>query len=285
MDTSLFGTLDIPQLSFSTDVARIETKFLNEKLWDSYILERVREAGDSFFDRLVDLVAPHIVGLDMVKRAVALQLLSDRLHVLLVGDPGTGKTDILRSISELAPITSYGLGSGTTGVGLVVTMKGDEIKPGLLPMADGGICILDELNLMKEDSRAGLYNAMEKGFITYDKGGKHEQLPARIRLLASANPTGGKLRGGSANAVRRQLPVDAPLLSRFHLVFAINKPNAEEFERIAKSVVERKKTVVTPGDRDIIKRFCSLARGMNPTVSKMVQEEVVLLASRVRDEE
>ena len=129
VETSLFGTLDIPQLLFSTETGTHRNKILNEKLWDSYILERVREAGDSFRS-LVDLVAPHIVGLDMVKRAVALHY--QTAYTLLVGDPERVRPDILRSISELAPITSYGLGSGTTGVGLVVTMKGDEIKPGLL---------------------------------------------------------------------------------------------------------------------------------------------------------
>ena len=76
-------------------------------------------------ERISGLLAQHIVGMEGAKRAAALLLFAkDPLHLLLIGDPGTGKTDILRSVQRLAPVSSFGLGSGISGVGLSAVAKG-----------------------------------------------------------------------------------------------------------------------------------------------------------------
>src|SRR3989344_442334 len=167
------------------------------------------------FQKISSLVAPDIHGNDHLKEAATIILFSDEsLHLLLLGDPGTGKTDIIRGAAELHPKHSFGLGSGTSGAGLVVSAKGNEIIPGLLPLADGGICAIDELNLMKEESRAGLYNAMEKGFVSYDKGGNHYQFDARARVLATANPKEDKFTGKTVKELKEEIPFDSALLTR-----------------------------------------------------------------------
>ena len=174
------------------------------------------------FETLSKCVASNILGLDEVKKAVVLQLFAkDNLHVLLLGNPGVGKTEIVRSVSEFAPVSSFGLGSGTSGAGLGVAMRGKEILKGLLPMANGGLAAIDELNLMKKMDRANLYSAMDKGFVGYDKINGHLKVDAKVSVLASANPVGDKF-NRTIEKIRRQLPFDPALLQRFHLLFFID---------------------------------------------------------------
>jgi DNA replicative helicase MCM subunit Mcm2 (Cdc46/Mcm family) len=164
------------------------------------IRENIKEkAFTNFSEKAKEIIpqyiAPNISGMETIKKAAALQLFAkeqEQLHMLLLGDPGTGKTQILHSASDLSPISSFSLGSGTSGVGLSITIKGKEASKGILPLADKGLCCIDELNLMKSQDYASLYNAMEKGFITYDKAGHHHRYDARVNVLATANPLGDK---------------------------------------------------------------------------------------------
>ncbi|MFW6383225.1 MAG: ATP-binding protein, partial [Nanoarchaeota archaeon] len=199
---------------------------LNKHIYEDCKKRFMKKFSKSAKEKIPKYIGRDIEGFDIIKKAVTLQLFAtERIHILLLGDPGTGKTDILRSASEIHPISSLGLGSGTTGAGLTITTKGKEITKGLLPMADGGICAIDELNLMEQKERGSLYNAMEKGFVTYDKGGKHYKFDARVRVLATANPKGDKFTAKDVEGLKKQLPFDPALLSRFHLVFLIRKPN------------------------------------------------------------
>jgi DNA replicative helicase MCM subunit Mcm2 (Cdc46/Mcm family) len=189
----LLESITLPKLVVKKENA--DTKELVEEI-RAAIDERTKktlfeEFSKTIHEKCSQIIAPNIVGFETVKKAVALQLFSpERIHILLLGDPGTGKTQILSAATELAPISSMGLGSGTSGVGLAVTMKGNEVMKGLLPMANNGLCAIDELNLMKEESRASLYNAMEKGFVSYDKGGHSFKFDAKVSVLATANPKG-----------------------------------------------------------------------------------------------
>jgi DNA replicative helicase MCM subunit Mcm2 (Cdc46/Mcm family) len=239
-------------------------------------------------DSVYRLVAPNIVGMETVKKAVALQLFAtadEPLHILLLGDPGTGKTDILRSAADLSSISSLGLGSGTTGVGLTVTVKGDEVQKGLLPLADGGLCAIDELNLMEDKDRASLYNAMEKGFITYDKGGNHFRFDARIKVIATANPTGDRFTAWSLETLKKQLPFDSALLTRFHLVFLIRKPDMKDFMQISQKIVKDEKTVKNPADYEFVKRYAARAAGQKVDIPAELEKRIVdFVAGLKRDE-
>ncbi len=185
-----------------------------------------------------ELIAPHIIGMDTAKEVAAWQLFArERFHILLVGDPGTGKTEILRGSSLFAPISSFGLGSGTSAAGLSAAKKGKELVKGLLPLAHKGICCIDELNLLQAKDRGALLNAMEKGFVSYDKGGTHEEIPAEIRVLATANPKGDRFIGENVSFLKEQMPFDPALLSRFHYVFFIRRPTKEQFLKITKKLV------------------------------------------------
>jgi len=237
-------------------------------------------------ERITARMAPNILGMEEAKAACALQLFAkEPFHILLIGDPGTGKTDILRSLHQMAAISSFGLGSGTSGVGLAGTAKGDTIIKGLLPLADGGIACIDELNLMKGRDSASLYNAMEKGFVTYDKGGKHEQLPAKVRVCATANPTGDTFVGRAAEVLKKQIPFDDALLSRFHLLFIVRKPTDEEFGRIAAHIVasdSAPKKGIPAGDTAFIKEYVRRALDLDVQLDPSLEAMIVSFVKELK---
>jgi replicative DNA helicase Mcm len=272
------------------------------KTRDSDVIEYVTEANQQiqkkFFkkqynvfakdapQRVAKLIAPHIVGHDIIKRAVALQLFAtDPIHVLLLGDPAIGKTDILRSAADYHPISSYGLGSGMSGVGLAVTVIGDVIEPGLLPQADQGIACIDELNLLKETSRGALYNAMEKGFITYNKKGKHLRLDASVRVLATANPKGDKFKGKTLVELRKQIPFDQALLSRFHLVFLVKKPDTYQFLKIADKILKHKDESIGIADREFLKSYICHAEQIDVDLPEVYHKEIVEFVHSLKKKE
>ncbi len=233
-----------------------------------------------------EFIAPNIFGMELVKEAAALQLFAiDPVHILLLGDPGTGKTDILRSVSNLHPVTSFGLGSGASKAGLSAAVKGNDIIKGLLPMANNGICCIDELNLMKKTDYAALYSAMEKGFITYDKANKHFQLDAKVRVIATSNPKGDRFVGNIISILKQQIPFDSALLTRFHLVFLIRKPGLERFAKITKKIVQNDKMKVSIKDMEFIKDYVDFAEQVDVEFPKEFEKQVVEFSTKLKKDE
>ncbi len=249
---------------------------INAKVTDAALLETFDELKKDALDRLQKLVAPNIVGLDAAKRAAALQLFAaEPVHILLVGDPGTGKTEILRSIKRLAPHAVFGLGSGASKAGLTGVYDGKEFHPGLLVLADEGIALVDELNLLKKEDAAGLYSAMEKGFITYDKKGKHERFDARVRVLSTANPKGGRFVGKDVRFLKSQLPFEEALLSRFHLFFLVRKPSDRELEEITRRIVKQDIRELPDGDTRLVQAYVRYAEKLVVTFDPKYESMVV----------
>ncbi len=232
------------------------------------------------------LYAAEIVGFDNVKKGAVMQLFSkEQIHILLLGDPGTGKTDILRASENISPISSFSLGSGTTNTGLTVTVKGKEISKGILSLADKGIALIDELNLMKKEDRAGLYNAMEKGFITYDKGGHHYKFDSRCSILASANPKKGKFSGTEKKEIEKQIPFDSALLSRFHLLYIIREADIKQFMEITDLVFAQKKQISNNEDQVFLKNYIAQSKKLEIRFSEDYNDMIKKFVKEIKEKE
>jgi len=240
-----------------------EIAHLNAILADAAFARITDEFSKNAWEKLQKNFAPHLIGFDDIKKGILLEIFSkDPVHVLLIGDTGTGKTDILRAAEEISPISAFGLGSGTSSTGLTVTVRGKEVMKGILSLADKGIALIDELNLMKTEDRAGLYNAMEKGFITFDKGGNQFKFDARCAVLASANPKGGNFKGATAEQTKALMPFEPALISRFHLIYIIRKRTMEQFMKIADSVLVHKDSA-NKNDVEFVKKYIEKAKSID----------------------
>ncbi len=276
----------IPQILAKEPALKGFAEETNKKIRAAVMQKLFQTFSKEAFEMIPTIIAPNIMGMEDVKKAAALQLFAtEPVHILLIGDPGTGKTDILRGASQLAQISAFGLGSGTSGVGLVATVKGKEILKGLLPMADRGLCAIDELNLMKDENRAGLYNAMEKGFVTYSKGGVHARFDARVNVIATANPRGDRFIGDDLKGFRKQLPFDSALLTRFHLMFVIRKPDTKQFAEISRRIVRGEKKTVAQADIDFVRQYVDYANKTKVSLPAGLEDEIVAFAEILKENE
>ena len=126
---------------------------------------------------------------------------------------------------------------------------------------------------------------MEKGFISYDKGGKHETFETKINVLASANPRQDKFIGVRIEDLKKQIPFDPALLTRFHLVFLIKTPGVTQFSEIAKRIVEGDKKKVDKMDLNFIKDYIDYAQQVKVEFPKEFQQDVVEFSKELKEKE
>ncbi|KAK3887660.1 hypothetical protein Pcinc_008244 [Petrolisthes cinctipes] len=210
---------------------------------DYYAIQAI-QAEAHLFKLLVGSLCPSIYGHELVKAGLILCLFggvtksgSDNVsvrgdpHILVVGDPGLGKSQMLQACANVAPRGVYVCGNTTTTSGLTVTLcreggTGDyALEGGALVLSDQGACCIDEFDKMSNQHQA-LLEAMEQQCISIAKAGIVCSLPARTSILAAANPVGGHY--NKAKTVSENLKMKGPLLSRFDLVFILlDKPDEE----------------------------------------------------------
>ncbi len=219
------------------------------------ILEAAED--DRIFLKIIGSIAPSIKGLDSEKRGLALQMFGGArkttpdgnkvrgdIHILLVGDPGTAKSQLLRYITDLAPRSMYASGKGTTGAGLTAAAVREEVlgesqwtlEAGTLVLADKGIAAVDELDKMRPEDRSAMHEAMEQQSISVAKAGINATLNSRCAVLGAANPQYGRF--ALHENISQQIKLPPPLISRFDLIFAImDRPDKENDKRIAEHIL------------------------------------------------
>lgn len=290
LSDALKTKLSFPQLFFRMEESSKELKerveFFNHKIKRSVKRKAFEDFSRIAYDVIPKIIAPNILGFDDVKKMLAAQLFAtDRLHILIIGDPSTGKTELIRSAQELSPISSFGLGSGISKAGLSMTVSGKQVIKGLLPLANGGVCAIDELNLIKQDDLGALYNAMEKGFVSYDKANTHKTLSADVRIMATANPRSKKFLGKSAKFIKNQIPFDPALLSRFHIIAVVFRPDSDKFAEIASSVIRDSEKKITAEDKEFIKDYIKHSKELDVDFPKSLDEYVKEFAKEIRENE
>ncbi|MEI7432780.1 MAG: minichromosome maintenance protein MCM [Methanomicrobiales archaeon] len=209
------------------------------------------------YRNIVNSIAPTIYGNDDVKEAIALQLfggimkempdgshLRGDIHVLLIGDPGIAKSQLLRYVIKLSPRGIYTSGQSSTSAGLTATAVKDEfgdgrwtLEAGALVLADMGVAAVDEMDKMQKEDRSALHEAMEQQTISVAKAGITATLKSRCALLGAANPKYGRF--DDFAPISDQINMPASLLSRFDLIFVMtDKPDKKRDNAIANHILK-----------------------------------------------
>lgn len=207
--------------------------------------------------RIARSIAPALYGLEIEKTAIALQMfggtrkpmpdgtfLRGDIHILLLGDPSTGKSQLLSAIKTVHYRVVSATGRGASGAGLTAAVCKDEVtgeyglEPGALPMANGGMLCCDEIDKMDEEDRARMHPAMEQGVVEINKAGINATMAAQAAILAAANPKHGSWEQNRAMVDQVDLP--PALISRFDAIFVFKDlpDGGDRDRRLARHILQ-----------------------------------------------
>ena len=209
--------------------------------------------------KIISSIAPSIFGHEDIKTALALSMFGGNpkdvngkhrirgdINVLLLGDPGTAKSQFLKYVEKTAPRAIFTTGQGASAVGLTASVHKEPVtrewtlEGGALVLADQGVCLIDEFDKMNDADRTSIHEAMEQQSISIAKAGITASLRARCAVIAAANPIKGRYDPSISFSENVQLT--EPILSRFDCICVVkDKVDPIEDERLAEFVVDSHK--------------------------------------------
>lgn len=238
-------------------VRKMEEAHADLELTDDDVTEIRKLSKDPrISDRIFASMAPSIYGHSDIKRALALTLFGGQakevgekhrirgdINCLLMGDPGTAKSQFLKYVEKTAHRAVYATGKGASAVGLTAIVHRDPVtrewtlEGGALVLADRGVCLIDEFDKMNDQDRTSIHEAMEQQSISISKAGIVTTLQARCSVIAAANPVRGRY--DPSISFFDNVDLTEPILSRFDVLCVVRDTvDATQDETLAKFVVD-----------------------------------------------
>jgi len=267
-------------------------------------IQRLKELSkeEGFYDRILDSFSPSIYGYKHIKEALLLAIIGassrelpdgtkirGKIHVLLLGDPGVAKSQLLKYAASIAPKGIYTSGRGSTAAGLTAAVIKDQgggmsLEAGAVVLADMGICAIDEIDKMRPEDRVAIHEAMEQMTVSVSKGGIIATLNARTTILAAANPKHGRYNPNISFIENINLP--STLISRFDIIHLMrDKPDPDRDRRLIEHMVEAR-TSQRPYegifDPLFLKKYILYARTIKPKLTEEASRKLMEFYRRMR---
>lgn len=231
--------------------------------------------------KIIQSIAPSIYGYEEIKEALLFQLVGGNkktrtdgavsrgdMHVLLIGDPGAAKSQMLKRISLVAPKSRYVTGKGVSGAGLTASVVKDEfmggwaLEAGALVLSNKGFCMIDEMDKMSPEDRSAMHEALEQQTVSISKANIQATLRCETTVLAAANPKLGRF--DPYGIIAEQINLPPALINRFDLIFAIKDlPDNDRDKKISGHMLSLHKNpeeIETEFDTDFLKKYISYVR-------------------------
>jgi len=245
-------------------------------------------------DMVIQSLAPSVYGYEHIKEAIMYLLFGGTakhfpditirgdLNVLIVGDPGTAKSQLLQYVAKIAPRGLYTSGRGTTAAGLTAAVLRDKsggmtLEAGALVLADKGIAAIDEMDKMRPEDRVAIHEVMEQHTVSIAKGGIVATLNARTSILAAANPTLGRY--DPYRTVGENISLPVTILSRFDLIFILRDvPEKIKDTKMTEHILDLHRTGVSPVEApiesDIFRKYISYAKNLKPILTQEALDQL-----------
>lgn len=219
-------------------------------------------------------INPKIEGMEDVKTALLLSLASvgdqfgdrGRIHVLMEGAPGCAKSELQQWIA--LKLGAESCSQRTSKVGLTGDARGDQITPGALPRAHGGVLCIDELDKFSHGDRQGVLESMEDGIVQIEAGGMSVRFPAEARLICSANNT---------------TAFSPELIDRFDFRFHLKAPTGDAKKKVVSSIITHWMKDKAGYEGDDLKKYLSWIKDYKPDFPDTVRKQADILVGMYID--
>ncbi|MGQ9479475.1 MAG: minichromosome maintenance protein MCM [Thermoproteota archaeon] len=294
----------VKNLQYTTFTLTIEVNYieamiqeLGEVIVSPEEEKKLREMAKDpwIYQKLIKSIAPSIYGLEEVKEAVLLQMASGvrrtypdgvtvrgDINLLLIGDPGTAKSQLLKYVQRIAPRGLYTSGRGVTAAGLTAAVVRDKtgsftLEAGAVVLADKGIAAIDEFEKMKAEDRVAIHEAMEQQTVSVAKGGIVATLNARTAILAAANPVYGRYDDSLNFSENVDLP--STLLSRFDLYFIIkDRPDKDADAKLSDHILQLHMEAYGYSDEvippEMLRKYLTYCKRITPKLTPEASERI-----------
>lgn len=258
----------------------------------------------NLIDKMIQSLAPTLYGLNNIKKAILLSLFGGRflrhqdpskkrgeIHLLIMGDPGLGKSILLKNAEKITPTRAiYTTGRGSTAAGLTAAIvhekdgKNLTVKAGALVLADKGVAYIDEFEKMRSADMQSIHEPLEQLTVTIAKAGINLALNARTTIIAAANPKYGRYDTYKSPAENIQI-LNPTIFSRFDLIFVLlDTPNITKDTELSNFMLNTRENVTPIIDRKILKKYIYYARkNFSPKISQEAKSVLQDFYVNVRD--